>query len=429
MNFPDLAIFERDGVARANRQITKALRKGQSLFVMVVRLNDIQKLCASYGHKMADEIMEEFFKRLVDFANDGDAIQRIGQQRFVVLLNGLDNRGYVTLAAQKIERITRELMTKYGKAPVVRAAIGIASGDTPGTDAQDLMRCAEIASLDAHLKGQPHAFYENAGPQHLIESWAMEKRLSSAIETGQMRLHFQPKLCLTSREIVGVEALMRWEDEKLGTISPDVFIQLAEETGQIVELTQFAIHHVCRQLHDWRDSMPGLNAAVNVTPSMIRGNDVIDMIKSAAGIWDVSFDALTVEVTENALLEDRVASHRILKHVQALGAQVSIDDFGTGYSSMAYLKEIPANELKIDRSFVGDMLEDEMDHKIVEHCIGIANSFGLRVVAEGIETKAVLDELSQLGCDFAQGYYICRPLPAAELLNWYEHQFKAAIAV
>ena len=428
MSFPKFAIFERDGFSRANRQITKALRRQQSLFVMVVRLNDIQKLCASYGHEMADEIMDEFHRRLIGFASEGDSIERIGQQRFVVLLRELGNLGYVRLAAQKIDRIARDLMITQGGAAPIQAAIGIVSGDSQVSSSQELLRCAEIASLDAHLKGEPFAFYESGGPQQLIDAWAMEQRLSHAIETGKMQLHYQPKLCLKSGDIMGVEALMRWHDEKLGPISPEVFIQLAEQTGQIVELTQFAIHHVCRQLHDWQEELPGLNAAVNVTPSMVRDADVIEMIKSAASIWGIPFSSLTLEVTENALLEDRVASHRVLRHVQGLGTQVSIDDFGTGYSSLAYLKDIPADELKIDRSFVGDMLEDEMDHKIVEHCIGIAKSFGLSVVAEGIETKDVLDELARLGCDCAQGYYICRPVPASEFVEWYQESNKPVAA-
>lgn len=418
MSIANFSLFERDGFSRANRQITKALRKQQRLFVMVVRLNDFQKLCASYGHKRADEIVDEFHRRLIGFAREGDGVERIGQQRFVVLLRELDNLGYVRLAAQKIDRIAGDLLGSQGGPSLVKPAIGIVSGDSQVETSQDLLRCAEMASLDAHLKGEPFAFYDSGGPQKLIDAWAMEQRLNNAVETGQMRLHFQPKLCLQSKELAGVEALMRWEDEKLGSISPEVFIQLAEETGQIVELTQFAIHHVCRQLHDWRNVMPDLNVAVNVTPSMIRDEDVIDMIKSAASIWGVPFASLTLEVTENALLEDRLASHRVLRHVQRLGARVSIDDFGTGYSSLAYLKDIPADELKIDRSFVGDMLDDEMDHKIVEHCIGIADSFGLSVVAEGIETKRVLEELARLGCDFAQGYYICRPLPADEFVQW-----------
>ena len=235
-----------------------------------------------------------------------------------------------------------------------------------------------------------------------------------------MQLYYQPKLCLGSNKIVGAEALMRWHEADIGPISPEVFVNLAEAGGQIAELTQFAIQNACRQLADWQGLAPDLNVAVNVTPSTIQSHDVVDALQSATTIWDVPADRLTLEVTENALMEHREVSHQVLTRIRELGVRTSIDDFGTGYSSLAYLKEVPADELKIDRCFVMGMLEDAGDYKIVEHAIGIAKSFGLSVVAEGVENQATLTALQKLGCDYAQGYFIHEPVSAADFENFYE---------
>lgn len=180
---------------------------------------------------------------------------------------------------------------------------------------------------------------------------------------------------------------------------------------QIVDLTHFAIQRACRQINEWRGLLPGLNIAVNITPSIIQNFDIIDVLHSATGIWGVRPDALTMEVAENALMADPETSHEVLTQIRDLGCRVSIDDFGTGYSSLEYLKKIPADELKIDRTFVMNMLSDLGDYKIVEHSIRIADSFGLSVVAEGVESSEMLDELRKFGCKYAQGYVICRPVP------------------
>ena len=244
--------------------------------------------------------------------------------------------------------------------------------------------------------------------------WGLEDRLSRALESGDLDLHFQPQISCESGEIIGAEALMRWNEPEIGAISPDVFIELAESTGQIAELTHFAIQQACRHLGKWQDLFPEFSVAVNVTPSTIQNMDIVDTIKSASSIWGVPPGALTIEVTENALMTDRESSHAVLTRIREFGARVSIDDFGTGYSSFAYLKQLPADELKIDRTFVMGMLTDERDRKIVEHSIGIAKSFGLSVVAEGVEDAESLDCLKKLQCDIAQGFFICRPLPADE---------------
>ena len=308
--------------------------------------------------------------------------------------------------------------------PELSTTIGVAVCPSQGIDASELMRFAEIASLNGRHSDLSVCFFESDAAHQMLVDWGMQKRLQTAMAAGDLELHYQPKTSIQTGAVVGAEALMRWYEPEIGPISPDVFINLAESTGQIAELTYFAIQSACHQLSNLRDDDNDLTIAVNVTPSLIRGREIIDAVRSATSIWGVDLSSLTLEVTENALMEDREATHEILTELRRAGVRISIDDFGTGYSSLGYLKDIPADELKIDRSFVMGMLDDPDDFKIVKHTIEIARSFGLDVVAEGIESEAMLDELRKLGCDYGQGYFICKPVPAAEFHDFIRQEEK-----
>jgi EAL domain-containing protein (putative c-di-GMP-specific phosphodiesterase class I) len=231
-------------------------------------------------------------------------------------------------------------------------------------------------------------------------------------------LNYQPKLALADMSIAGAEALMRWNRAGSGNVPPDIFIDVAEMTGQIDPLTRFAFQRAMRQMNEWPKSLGPLGVAVNVTPSIIRNRELIDVITNAASACSIELSRLTVEVTENALMVDRERSHNVLTELRSLGVRVSIDDFGTGYSSLAYLKEIPADELKIDKSFVMNMLASQSDRKIVEQIVALGHAFGLVVVAEGVENETVSGELAAMGCDFAQGFHYAKPLPPDAMPRW-----------
>ncbi len=379
---------------------------------MIVQAHDVEQLCASLGHEQTGGLLDDFFCRLQGVARDNDLIERIGDRKFVVLLNGLRNRGHIDLAAKKIQRLAKETAGMHEDDPELSTSIGVALCPSQSIDASELMRFAEIASLNGRHSNLSTCFFESDTAHQMFVDWGMERRLQTALETGSLEMHYQPKTNIQTGAVTGAEALMRWDEPEVGPISPDVFINLAESTGQIAELTYFAIQNACHQLSNLQDS--DLNIAVNVTPSLIRDREIVDVVRSATSIWGVSLPSLTLEVTENALMEDREATHDILTELRQLGIRISIDDFGTGYSSLGYLKDIPADELKIDRSFVMGMLDNPDDFKIVKHTIEIARSFGLGVVAEGIESEAMFEELRKLGCDYGQGYFICKPVPSAE---------------
>jgi len=403
-----------DGLSRASHHIAVAVRDNQDLAVMLVHVHNVERLCASLGHARADELLENFYRELCAIARENDAIVRIGIRKFAVLLSGLRNRGHVSLAANKIERLARKTAPAHVEHSALNTTVGVVLCPEHGADPHELLRSAEIASLDGRQRNLSVCFFEAQCAQQLSMDWSLEARLDRAMQSGDLDMHYQPKVNLSTHDVVGAEALMRWNEPEIGPVSPDTFIDLAETTGQIVDLTHFAIQRVCRQLSEWQALLPELNIAVNVTPSIIQNFEIVDVLQDAASIWGIQPDALTMEVTENALMANPQTSHDVLTRIREIGARVSIDDFGTGYSSLAYLKDIPADELKIDRSFVMGMLTDPGDYKIVEHSIGIAKSFGLSVVAEGIENAEMLDELQKLGCDYAQGFFICKPVPACD---------------
>jgi len=386
--------------------------------VMIVQAHDIERICASIGHERTGNLLDDFFGRLRSIARGNDVIERIGDRKFAVVLNGLRNQGHVKLAARKIERVASATARDHDGKPNLTTTVGIALCPSQGTDGLELLRRAEIATLDGRRSNRNICFYQESSAQQMFVDWGLELRLEKALEVNQLELYYQPKINLATGAIQGAEALMRWHEPDIGSISPEVFISLAEATGKIFDLTNFAVQSSCRRIANWGSSLKNIQVAVNVTPSIIQSLEMVDVVNSATNIWSVPASRITIEVTENALMQDRTTSHAVLTELRELGFKISIDDFGTGYSSLAYLKEIPADEIKIDRSFVMGMLENSGDFKIVKHTIDIARSFGLSVVAEGVEDSTILETLRELGCDYAQGYYICKPVTEAEFVEF-----------
>ncbi|MGH8196993.1 MAG: putative bifunctional diguanylate cyclase/phosphodiesterase [Steroidobacteraceae bacterium] len=386
--------------------------------VLVVYVHHLERLFASAGHVNAARMLDELRNRLSQVSKPGDYFARLGDRKFVFVLSNLRNEGHALLAANKILRTGSERVAAGGQHANVRLSIGIAMYPGHGRHPEELIQFAEIALLEAWKTSQPTVVYTARKADELVAGWDLETQLANALEHGDLVMNYQPKLSLPKLEVVGAEALMRWNRPESGNVPPEVFIDVAEMTGQIDPLTRFAFHRALRQLGEWPKNLGPIGVAVNVTPSIICNPEIVDVIRNAAGLWSVDLTRLTVEVTENALMVDRERSHRVLTEIRELGARVSIDDFGTGYSSLSYLKQIPADELKIDKSFVMNMLADDADRKIVEQIIALGHSFDLEVVAEGVETAEVAERLAGMGCDQAQGFHYARPLPPSEVPAW-----------
>ncbi|MBI3188102.1 MAG: EAL domain-containing protein, partial [Gammaproteobacteria bacterium] len=281
-----------------------------------------------------------------------------------------------------------------------------------------LIKAAEIALVDARNNPRLFSIYSEEIAGTDLYSLDIETELDKAVDNDELSLYFQPQINLSTGQIYGAEALIRWRHPDKGFIRPDIFIPIAEHSGQIHKLTWWTLNTALRLIKEWPGSHSHLKVAINISAKVLKDLSFVDSVRSALKFWNVSSNRLTLEITESALMEDLTTSFITLEELKAMGFGISIDDFGTGYSSMAYFKNIPAIELKIDQSFVFYMMENPMDKHIVTTIIGLAHGFNLNVVAEGIENERTFDTLKQLGCDIAQGFHIARPMPQTEFVNW-----------
>jgi EAL domain-containing protein (putative c-di-GMP-specific phosphodiesterase class I)/GGDEF domain-containing protein len=386
--------------------------------ILVVYVHQLERLYANVGQLNAGRMLDELRNRLALVLRPGDYFTRLSDRKFAFVLSNLRNQGHAILAANKILRAGTEPLTAGGQQSTVRLSVGIGMYPAHGRTPEALMQCSEIALLEAWKTSQPFTVYTARKTDEPIAGGDLDAQLASALEHGELILNYQPKIAYPDMRIVGAEALMRWNRPDAGNVPPEIFIDIAEMTGQIDPLTQFAFHRALRQLGEWPKSLGRISVAVNVTPSLVCNPGLVDMIQASATRWSVDLSRLTVEVTENALLIDRQRSHRVLSDLRELGVRISIDDYGTGYSSLSYLKEIPADELKIDKSFVMNMLAHKADRKIVEQSIALGHSFDLTVVAEGVEDERIAQQLIAMGCDFAQGFHYARPLAPDKFVEW-----------
>jgi predicted signal transduction protein with EAL and GGDEF domain len=386
--------------------------------VVVVYVHQLGRLLADAGEVNAGRMLDELRNRLSQVSKPGDYFARLGDRKFVFVLSTLRNEGHALLAANKILRAGSEPASAGGHHANLKLSIGIAMFPAHGHAPEALMQCAETALLEAWKTEQPTVVYAKGRAAELTAGWDLEGQLASAFEQGDLVLAYQPKLSLAKHEIAGCEALMRWNRPDAGNVPPEIFIDLAEMTGQIDPLTRFAFDRALRQLGEWPKSLGAIGVAINVTPSIIGNPVFVDLLERAASRCSVRLERITVEVTENALMAERHRSHDVLARLRELGVRVSIDDFGTGYTSLAYLKRIPADELKIDRSFVMNMLADPADARVVEQAVALGHAFGLEVVAEGVESAEVAAKLAAIGCDYAQGFHYAQPLAPRDFQAW-----------
>ncbi len=393
--------------------------------VLVVHVHQLERLFASAGQVNAARMLDELRNRLSQVMKPGDYFARLGDRKFVFVLSNLRNEGHALLAANKILRTAAEPVSSGGQHATVRLSIGVALHPAHGRTSEQLMQCAETALLEAWKTQAATVVYTERKADELVAGWDLETQLANALEHGDLVMNYQPKLSLPKLEVVGCEALMRWNRPDVGNVPPEIFIDVAEMTGQIDPLTRFSFQRALRQLGEWPKNLGAVGVAVNVTPSIIGNPDLVEAIRSAAGQFSVPLGRLTVEVTENALMVDRDRSHRVLEELREMGVRISIDDFGTGYSSLAYLKHLPADELKIDKSFVMNMLADEADARIVEQVVALGHAFGLEVVAEGVESAEVAARLAAMGCDYAQGFHYAKPLSPKEFPGWVQEWRRA----
>jgi diguanylate cyclase (GGDEF)-like protein len=385
--------------------------------LVIVDIDQFGQFNNVQGYELGDRMLRHLAEVLQEVARGQDYTARIGDNRFALIVNRALNRGHVELAVQKLFRLLEvpcQADTMRFRVPVT---VGIALCPMHATQPEILLRRAEAALARARAAGVRHDYAPDATADlDISDMWDLELQLAGAIERGEMSLHYQPQVRASDRRFMGAEALMRWNSPSRGAVSPDVFIPIAERTGQIRSLTTWALNTALRQAAEWQGG-GAVSVSVNLPGTLAMQPDLPELVEAALKLWGSERVQPVLEVTEGSLM-DAGRAFAVLAQLRALGVRISIDDFGTGYSCLAYFKSIPADELKIDKSFVRELLTDAANADIVKLIVDLSRRFGLSVAAEGVEDEATFDALREIGCTTVQGYLVARPMPSAQLREW-----------
>lgn len=385
-----------------------------ALALLLIDIADLPTLQARLGFEVSAALLQRLSDCFTHALLERGTVLRFGDARFCVVVRAIRNRGHALLAAEKLARAAEEAMTEAAVTIAPEINIGIALYPLQAADAESLLRKAQLAAAAVQKRAARLQVFDESCTEQVLTPWELGDAFAEALRSGALQVFYQPKLRISDSRAVGVEALMRWLRDGRPVATPDIFIPLAEEAGLIQDTTWYALSNSLQQ-EVLRDA---LSVAVNITPGMLHHRDFVEMIRSAVSTWSVKNGNLTLEITEGALIVDFEQATKRLARLRDIGVRISIDDFGTGYSSLSYFKKIPADELKIDKSFVMGMLADESDQRLVETIITLARQFRLDVVAEGVENEQTLKLLAQMGCDYAQGYLFAPALSAERLGSW-----------
>ncbi|MFP5376166.1 MAG: putative bifunctional diguanylate cyclase/phosphodiesterase, partial [Acidimicrobiia bacterium] len=402
---------------RLSFALARAQRRGTSAAVMFVDLDRFKTVNDSLGHAVGNGLLQATAARLRERVREGDTVARLGGDEFCILLPELAGPAEATAVAAKVLAAFADPFVVEGRNLFASPSIGLAVFPGHGADAEDLLRNADAAMYRAKERGRnTYELYTEELTARARERLTLETQLHSAIEGGQLTLHYQPKVDVRTERIVGVEALVRWQHPQLGLVPPARFIELAEETGLIVPLGEWVLETACGQVRSWDEAgLPPLTIAVNLSARQFRHQTVADMVARVLRRTGLLPQRLELELTESLAMEESELVTSDLGDLHRMGVQCSIDDFGTGYSALSYLTRFPISTLKIDKGFVRRIDGEGDDSAIVRGVIALAHSLKLEVVAEGVETAEQVAFLRTNGCDLMQGYLFSRPLPAGEL--------------
>jgi diguanylate cyclase (GGDEF)-like protein len=398
-----------------------------SVAVMLLDVDRFREINDALGHELGDLLLQELGERLRDQLREGELLARLGGDEFGILFPSVTWEAAAESAA-RVHAALEDPFPLRGLPLEIAASVGVAAYPEHGGDVDTLLQRADVAmymAKDGHVRT---AVYDPEQDTNDAVRLVLAGELRRAIEAGELLVYFQPKADLASGEIVGAEALVRWQHPERGFIPPNDFIPIAERTGLIKPLTRYVLAEALRQCQVWNAAGLELHVAVNLTIPDLLDLEVPDRIAALLAETGVRPEQLELEITETTILADPFHVRQVLTSLHEMGLRIAIDDFGTGYSSLAYLKRLPVQAIKIDRSFVMGMCEDASDATIVRSTIDLAHNLGLEVVAEGVETEEVWDALRALDCSLAQGYLIGRPAPASELVELLTQRAAAADA-
>ncbi len=403
---------------RATQAIAAASREGTAVGVMILDLHRFKEVNDTLGHDTGDELLKEVGPRLQGVLRSADTVARLGGDEFGILIAGLHAEPEAAEVARKITQaldapfVTEELEIALG------GSIGIARYPDDGGEPETLLRHAEVAMYVAKAARDPWEIYTPEQDTYSTERLALVAELRRAIDNRELTLSFQPKVDLARSAVVGMEALARWHHPSRGNIAPDDFIPVAEHSGLIRRLTSYVLAEAVGQVKAWRAEGIDLPVSVNLSVRDLLDPSIVGEVRALLASAEVPPDRLQLEITESSVMDQPERALATLRGLADVGVGLSVDDFGTGYSSLAYLQRLPVRELKIDRSFVMHLTTNANDAEIVRSTVDLGHNLGLSIVAEGVEDQASMTFLIEVGCDIAQGYYIARPMPAAEVPLW-----------
>ena len=405
---------------RLQQAILAAKREKKSVTLMMMDLDGFKEINDTMGHHSGDLVLQAVASRLRSTLRQSDTAARLGGDEFAVVLPGTDSKETAILLAQKILQAVQAPLLLEGRSIDIGMSIGIALYPEQGEDAGTLMQRADVAMYAAKRGKKGYTFYDAEADSYSVDRLAMQSELRHAIKQDQLVLYYQPKIDFSSDRISGFEALVRWQHPRHGLLLPDEFIPLAEKTGLIKPLTVWVLNQALRQCGEWQRGGLSVTMAVNISASNLLDLQLPEIVAQALKETGAKPEWLELEITETAVMQEPAVAIDTISKLNGMGVRLAIDDFGTGYSSMAYLQKLLVTKIKIDKSFVTNMNSNESDAVIVRSLIGLGHNLGLSVVAEGVESQEVWDQLKVLGCDSAQGYCMGHPIPQEKMAEWLE---------
>ncbi|HUH37221.1 MAG TPA: bifunctional diguanylate cyclase/phosphodiesterase, partial [Spongiibacteraceae bacterium] len=393
---------------------------GEQWAVCLLDLDGFKEINDTLGHEMGDHLLKGLATRLGEVVgSQGGLLARVGGDEFALLYRSAGERAVCEL----VEAVTASIQIPFAVHDLelrIGGSVGIALFPRDGATTSALMRCADIAMYKAKTAGVDYQLYASEQDVYSIRRLSLMMDIRQAIEGDQLLLHYQPVIDFPGQRLVSFEALLRWQHPRHGLLPPGEFIPLIELTDMIESMTWWVLEAAIRQLQAWQARGWDYRVAVNISARNVADDRFAARVAGLLARYGVPARQLELEITESALMADPDKARHVLQQLDSMGVWLSIDDYGTGYSSLAYLKSLPIDTLKIDRSFISNMLQTEQDRIIVNSTIQLAHNLGMSVTAEGIEYAELIDALADLGCDKGQGYYICRPVSPSELPAWVE---------
>lgn len=412
---PNRALF----LDRLGQSLLAMARGNQKLGLMFIDLDGFKLVNDTLGHDMGDELLREAAVRISSSTRDGDTVARLGGDEFTVIMPNLNDAKDAPVVAQRILDALSRPFELDGTEAFVSGSIGITIFPDDADDANNLLKNADAAMYRAKDMGKANfQFFTADLNSQVAERLKIKNGLVMALERGEFKLFYQPKMTLSTGKVDSVEALMRWDNPELGMVSPVQFIPVLEETGMVVEVGEWAIREACLQRQKWIDQ--GLNPiriAVNLSARQLREMSFVSVLQRLLKETGVGPDGIEIEITESMIMSDKDTAISALTELHELGIRVAMDDFGTGYSSLSYLRQFPIDTIKIDRSFVSDISTNQEDAEIIRTIITMGHTLNKKIVAEGVETAEQLEILRDYECDQIQGYFISRPVVGDDLVD------------